>query len=91
MAKLKTGRHTSALKAARQALRRRTVNLSIRSGIKSIRQKVQIAVEKKDKTQASQLLKLAFSEWDKAVKKGVIHSNAAAHQKARLSKMVHAL
>ena len=37
-------------------------------------------------------IRVAFSRIDKAVKRGVLHRNAAAHQKARLGRAVkHAL
>lgn len=91
MAKLKTGRHTSALKAARKAKSNEERNTAIKSKIKSIVKKLETAVSKKDGAQAAELLKLAFSEWDKAVKRHVIHDNAASNQKARLSKLVSSL
>ncbi|MBQ1609467.1 MAG: 30S ribosomal protein S20, partial [Elusimicrobia bacterium] len=49
------------------------------------------AVKAKDFDAAVAALKAAFSEWDKAKKKNVIHKNAAANQKARLSKKVAAM
>ncbi len=91
MAKLKTGRHTSALKENRSAIKRATRNKAVRSKISNIVRKVEAAVTAKDKTAASSLLKLAFSEWDKASKKDIIHDNAAANQKARLAKLVKSI
>jgi len=91
MAKLKTGRHTSAQKANRQAIKRTAVNNATRSKIKNIMAKVEAAVKNKDKATAATLLKTAFSLWDKASKKNVIHFNAASNQKARLSKLVHSI
>ena len=44
------------------------------------------AVENKDAQASSEALKKAMSELDKAAAKGVIHKNAAARKKARLSK-----
>jgi len=91
MAKLKTGRHTSALKANRKALANAVRNKSVRSKIKNIVAKVEAAVALKDKAAAAAVLKTAFSAWDKAAKKNVIHSNAAANQKARLAKLVNSI
>lgn len=91
MAKLKTGRHTSALKELRKSIRRQERNKSMSSKIKTLVKKVEDAVSKKDVTLAKSLLNSAFSEWDKAARKNVIHDNAAANQKARLSKMVGSL
>ena len=73
MAKLKTGRHTSALKEARKAAKRTDRNYSTKSKIKTIAKKVEAAVKAKDKDAAQKALNVAFSEWDKAKKKNVIH------------------
>lgn len=91
MAKLKTGRHTSALKAARQAVVREVRNTSMLSSIRTAAKKVEAAVKIKDAANAAKFLTAAFSSWDKAVKTNVIKANAAANQKARLSRLVHSL
>ncbi|OGS17041.1 MAG: 30S ribosomal protein S20 [Elusimicrobia bacterium RIFOXYA2_FULL_50_26] len=91
MAKLKTGRHTSALKELRKSVRRHERNLSVRTKIKTLVKKVEDAVAKKDTTLAKTLLNDACGQWDKAAKRNVIHANAASNQKARLSKLVHTL
>ena len=91
MAKLKTGRHTSALKENRKSLKRTQRNKSVKSKIKNIVAKLEAAVAGKDKTASADMLKTAFSEWDRAAKKNVISPNAAANQKARLAKLVHSL
>jgi len=91
MAKLKTGRHTSALKEARKTKKRTARNVSIKSKIKTAVKKVEDAVKKKDAKLAQQELNTAFSEWDKAAKKNIIHKSAASNQKARLAKQVSAL
>lgn len=91
MAKLKTGRHTSALKAKRQAARHAVANQQIRSKIRTIARRVEEAVTKKDSKIAKTLLNQAFSLWDKAAKTGLIHRHAASRTKARLAKKVSAL
>lgn len=91
MAKLKTGRHTSSLKEARKAVKRTERNVNTKSKIKTMSKKVELAVKAKDVEGAKKALKVAFSEWDKAKKKNVIHKNAASNQKARLSKLVASL
>ncbi|MDR0977888.1 MAG: 30S ribosomal protein S20 [Endomicrobium sp.] len=88
MAKLKTGRHTSALKEARKAKRRADRNSSIKSKIKTAVKRVEEAVKKGDVKIASEQLAAASSQWDKAAKRNVIHFKAASNQKARLSKLV---
>jgi small subunit ribosomal protein S20 len=91
MAKLKTGRHTSALKASRQADRHTEANVEIRSRIHTLARKVEEAVTKKDAKAAKELLSEAFQAWDKAAKTGVVHWRAASRKKARLSTRVGAL
>lgn len=88
MAKLKTGRHTSSLKEARKAIKRTARNIGMKSKIKTFAKSVESAVKAKDAETAKKALQKAFSEWDKAKKKNVIHKNAASNQKARLAKLV---
>ncbi len=88
MAKLKTGRHTSALKEARKTEKRTAMNSAIKSKIRTLSKKVEVAVKAKDAEAAKTALNEAFSEWDKAKKRNVVHKNAAANQKARLAKKV---
>ncbi|MDR1243625.1 MAG: 30S ribosomal protein S20 [Endomicrobium sp.] len=88
MAKLKTGRHTSALKEARKTDKRTQRNISIKSKIKTSIKKVEQAVKSNDVKLALEQLAVAFSVWDKAAKKNVVHYNAASNQKARLSKLI---
>ncbi len=88
MAKLKTGRHTSALKEARKTKKRTERNFAVKSKIRTMVKKVETAVKNKDVKSAQEQLSVAFSEWDKAAKRNVIHSKSAANQKARLSKIV---
>ncbi len=91
MAKLKTGRHTSALKENRKAHKRQIRNKAVLSKNKNIVKKVEDAVTAKDKTLSGSLLKTACSEWDKAAKRNIVHDNAASNQKARLSKLVRSV
>lgn len=91
MAKLKTGRHTSALKEARKAEKRTERNSSIKSKIRTTVKRVEAAVKNNDAKLAQDQLNIAFSEWDKAAKKNVVHYKAAANQKARLSKKVSSI
>ncbi len=85
MAKLKTGRHTSAIKEFRKSLRRNAHNRVLKTKIRTLAKKVELAVSKKNAEEAKQLLPECFSAWDKAAKVGLIHRNAAARKKARLS------
>ena len=91
MAKLKTGRHTSALKAHRQSERHAEHNLQIRSSIRTIARKVESAVSSKDAKAAKAFLNEAFAAWDKAAKTGIVHWRAASRKKSRLASRVDAL
>jgi small subunit ribosomal protein S20 len=88
MTKLKTGRHTSALKEARKAEKKTKRNSSIKSKIKNTIKKVEDAIKKNDVKVALKQLTIAFSELDKSAKKNIVHSKVASNQKARLSKLV---
>ena len=91
MAKLKTGRHTSALKAHRQSETHAEHNLQIRSKIRTLARRVEAAVAGKDAKAAKALLSETFSAWDRAAKTGVIHSRAASRKKSRLAARVDGL
>lgn len=91
MAKLKTGRHTSALKAHRQSQKNYEANLKVRSAIRTLARKVEEAVQKKDAAAAKTFLSETFAVWDKAAKKGIVHWRAASRKKSRLSSKVSAL
>ncbi|GHT54223.1 hypothetical protein AGMMS50233_01840 [Endomicrobiia bacterium] len=88
MAKLKTGRHTSALKEARKSKKRAERNSAVKSKIRTSIKRVEEAVKNNDAKVASEQLATAFSQWDKAAKRNIVHSKAASNQKARLSKLV---
>ena len=88
MAKLKTGRHTSALKAHRQSERHAEHNLQIHSAIRTLARKVESAVAAKDAKAAKALLNEAFAAWDKAAKTGIVHWRSASRKKSRLATRV---
>lgn len=91
MAKLKTGRHTSALKAHRQNVARAEANSQARSRIRTIARKVEAAIAAKDASGAKTFLNEAFAIWDKASKTGLVHWRAASRKKARLAHRVSQL
>ena len=82
MAKLKTGRHTSALKAQRQSVKRNSAN----TGLKKV---VRLAAKEVAKTKTAESVAKASSALGKAAKKGVIHWKSAARKKSRLAKSVN--
>lgn len=91
MAKLKTGRHTSAIKEHRKTIRRTSSNKAVTRKIRALSKSLEKAVSSKDLASAKKLLPECFSAWDKAAKIGLIHSNAASRKKARLSLKVQLL
>lgn len=84
MAKLKTGRHTSAIKAHRQSDRRARRNRALKSKAKDLSKQL-MSQASKDKEKAGSLLKETSSAWDKAAKKGAVHWKTAARRKSRLA------
>jgi small subunit ribosomal protein S20 len=83
--------HASAQKHMRQSLKRRGRNRSNLSRFKTQVKKLNAALDQKDANQAQQLLNTTVASIDRASKQGVIHSNAAARRKSRLTRKVNAL
>jgi small subunit ribosomal protein S20 len=80
--------HKSAEKRVRQNERRRLVNRSNRTRLRSSVKELRSALDG-DAKQAAVLLPKTISEIDKAVQKGVLHRNAAARHKSRLTARVN--
>jgi small subunit ribosomal protein S20 len=81
----------SAIKRAKTNEKRRAHRASQKSAMRTAVKKFLQAVEAQDKAQAAELFKTASRTLDKAVTKGLIHKNAAARKKSRLSKKLQAL
>jgi small subunit ribosomal protein S20 len=82
----------SALKALRQAERRRVYNRSIRTRTRTFVKKARVAMASAPGAPDSEeALRQAISALDRAVAKGVIHRNAAARRKSRLMRQWNAL
>ena len=77
--------HKSAEKRVRQNEKRRAVNRSNRSDLRTQIKKLRAALTASDKTQSQELLTPTVSAIDKAVNKGILHRNTAARYKSRLS------
>jgi small subunit ribosomal protein S20 len=88
MAKLKTGRHTSALKAVRQARKRRWANAAVKDEAKRLAKAVWEAVSKKDAAKAREFLAKASSFWTRLGRRNVVHHAAASRKVGQLSKAV---
>ncbi|RMF86118.1 MAG: 30S ribosomal protein S20 [Nitrospirae bacterium] len=81
----------SAAKRARQALKRRARNRAYRSALRTCLKRVHTAIEAGDKEAAQAALAEACVRLDKTASKGVIHRNAAARRKSRLTRRVNRL
>ena len=75
----------SAEKAARQAVKHRARNISLRSRSRSAIRDAVETIAKGDKTAAPAAVRKAASSVDSLVNKGLVHKNKAARHKARLS------
>ena len=77
--------HQSALKAHRQSLKNREHNRQYRSQLRNALRNVRTAIDGKDQAAAKTALKQTVSLIDRMASKGIIHRNAAARYKSRLS------
>lgn len=79
---------SSAKKAARQALRRTTVNKTRRTRMRSELRRVEEAIASGDQNAAALALKAAQPVIMRTAQKGVIHANTASRKVSRLAKRV---
>ena len=76
--------HKSAEKRMRQSETRRAINRSNRTRVRTQIKKLHTTLAAGNKS-AGELLPATISVIDKAVQKGVLHKNAAARHKSRLT------
>ncbi|HEV2707236.1 MAG TPA: 30S ribosomal protein S20 [Pyrinomonadaceae bacterium] len=81
--------HKSAEKRMRQNEKRRVVNRNNRGRLRTGIKKLRAALDGGDAEQIQTLLPQTVSLIDKAVQKGVLHRNAAARYKSRLTVSVN--
>ncbi|MCU6707643.1 30S ribosomal protein S20 [Paenibacillus sp. J5C_2022] len=81
----------SAIKRVKTSEKRRALNASQRSSLRSAVKTADQAIVGADVEAAKAALIVATKKLDKAVTKGLIHKNAAARKKSRLAKKVNAL
>jgi small subunit ribosomal protein S20 len=81
--------HKSAEKRVRQNEKRRVINRSNRSALRTSIKKLRAALSGSDANALAELLPETISKIDKAVQKGVLHRNAAARYKSRLTARVN--
>jgi len=83
--------HASAEKRARQNLKRRERNRSVKSTVRTVVKKVREALATGDKKAAQTALKVASKRIDQAVGKGVFHRATGSRYISRLSTQVAGL
>lgn len=91
MAKLKTGRHTSAIKAWRKSEKLAAKNRGMKARIHDTSKDFSALVGKKDLENAQKMLPKAYSLLDKAAKSGSLHWKAAARKKSRLAARIKSI
>lgn len=77
----------SAIKRAKQQVRRREHNIAVKSAVKA---DVKTFIKSLGTPKAEESMRAAISEIDRAVKKGVLHANTAARRKSQLAKLIAA-
>ena len=77
----------SAIKRNRQNEKRALANKAVRSKMRTYTKK---ALESAGTDSSAEDLRLAIKHIDKAASKGIIHKNAAARKKSRLTKAINA-
>ena len=80
-----------ARKRARQAVKQRAHNVGLRSTLRTAIKKVRKAIGAGDKAAAQAVFKESQSVIDSLADKKIMHKNAAARHKSRLSAAVKAL
>lgn len=80
-----------AEKRARQAEKRRKMNASQRTDMRTAVKKVIVAINAGDKTAANELFRKAQAKLDGMARKGVIEKNKAARSKSRINARIKAM
>jgi small subunit ribosomal protein S20 len=83
--------HKSAEKRDRQNARRNAINTASRTRLRTSVKKLRALIATGNASEAQALLPATISIIDRSVQKGVLHRNAAARHKARLTGHVNAM
>jgi small subunit ribosomal protein S20 len=81
----------SAKKRLKQSIVRRAKNRSTKTAIRNLTRKIRESVAAKDVAQSEEAFGTLVKKIDRASSKKVIHANAAARTKSRLSKAIKAI
>ena len=90
-AKARPKKNLSAMKRARQNIKRNLRNSAILSSLKTLTKKVEAAISAGMREDAEKALLRATKALDMAVTKGVIHRNTASRKISRLTQKVNAV
>ena len=77
--------HKSAEKRVRQSEKRRVINRGHKSKVRTYIKKLRVALDSGKNEDVQSVLPEVMSVIDKSVQKGVMHKNAAARYKSRLT------
>ena len=80
--------HKSAIKRQKQAEKKREINKSVKSMLKTLAKKVEQAVEAKNADVAKEAMVKAMKAYDKAASQGILHKSTASRKISRLSTKV---
>ncbi|HMG33431.1 MAG TPA: 30S ribosomal protein S20 [Blastocatellia bacterium] len=83
--------HKSAEKRARQTERRNEINSRNRGALRTQIKKLRTAIAEGDRATAQSILTATMSLIDKSIQKGILHQNAAARHKSRLTASVNGM
>lgn len=89
-AKAKPKKNLSAMKRARQAVKRNLRNKTIRSTVKTILKKVESSIASGNREDVGKALIEATKTLNKAASKGVVKKNTASRSISRLTRKVNA-
>jgi small subunit ribosomal protein S20 len=90
-AKAEPKKNPSALKRTRQAVKRNVRNKAVRTTLKTLIKRVELAVTSGNKEDANSALTEAIGALNKAASKGIIHKNNASRWASKLTKKVNTL
>jgi small subunit ribosomal protein S20 len=82
--------HVSALKRARQTVKRTAVNRANKSQVRKSLRSLREAIAKGDTSGIAEQYNKTVSALDKSVQKGILHKNTASRYKSRLHARVKA-
>jgi small subunit ribosomal protein S20 len=76
----------SSKKDIKRSEKKRAINQSVRTSLKTYIKKTRVAAAGGDASAAQDAMAKAASALDKAVQRGIIHKNQAARRKSRIAK-----